>query len=71
MAFGYGPHSCLGYKWAIVEMKVFLVTLLSTFEFLPAEGVPITKVNSFLTRPFVKGEWSAGSQLPVMVRELK
>lgn len=49
-------------------MKVFLVVLLSSFEFLPVEGVRILKGNSILTRPYVKGE--KGPQLPLIVREL-
>lgn len=71
MTFGYGPHSCLGHKWATMEMKIFLVVLLSAFEFSTPEGVHISKHNSILTRPYVKGEWKSGSQLPVMIRELK
>jgi hypothetical protein len=50
-------------------MKVFLVVLLSAFEFLPVEGAQIVKGNSMLTRPYVKGEKAA--QLPLIVRELK
>ena len=69
MTFGYGPQSCLGHRWATAEMKIFLVVLLSTFEFLPVEGVQIIKHNSILTRPYVKGE--KGTHLPLIVRELK
>jgi len=69
LSFGYGPHSCLGHRWAIAEMKIFLVVLLSSFEFLTVEGVQIVKYNSMLTKPYVKGE--KGPQLPVIVRELK
>ncbi|KDR85255.1 hypothetical protein GALMADRAFT_108155 [Galerina marginata CBS 339.88] len=71
MTFGCGPHFCLGHKFATAEMKVFIATLLPRFEFSPAANVKISKFNSILTRPFVSGKWSSGTQLPVMVRELK
>jgi len=71
MTFGYGPHSCLGHRLSTAEMKVFLVVLCSSFEFRPVKDVKINKYNSILTRPYVTGEWAAGAQLPVIVRELK
>ena len=55
----------------MAEMKVFLVVLCSSFEFRPVKDIKINKYNSILTRPYVTGEWAAGAQLPVIVRELK
>jgi len=68
MTFGLGPHSCLGYKFTINEMKAFLATILLQFAFTPAEGVEILKHNSILTRPYVKGKWDQGLQLPIVVK---
>ncbi|MCJ1274219.1 hypothetical protein MMC21_002014 [Puttea exsequens] len=31
MAFGYGPRSCVGYKFAILAVKIYLITLLKTY----------------------------------------
>ena len=67
MTFGFGPHSCLGYKFTVNEMKVFLATILPQFTFTPAEGVEITKLNSILTRPYIKDNWELGTQLPINV----
>jgi len=32
MSFGYGPRNCVGYKFAILAAKVYLVTLLKTYQ---------------------------------------
>lgn len=71
MTFGLGPHSCLGHWFAVAEIKIFIAALLPHFEFSPVEGIKISKFNSILTRPFVSGKWSAGTQLPLVVREVK
>ncbi|KAF8973810.1 cytochrome P450 [Flammula alnicola] len=71
LTFGYGPHSCVGYRFSIAEIKVFIATLLPHFEFRPAEGVKIAKFSTILTRPYVAGKWSEGTKLPLVVRELK
>lgn len=71
LTFGYGRQSCLGYKFTLAEIKIFMAILLPQFEFKPAEGVSISKFNTILTRPFVSGKWSAGTQLPILVREIK
>lgn len=70
MTFGYGPQSCLGYKFSMAETKVFIMILLLNFTFSPVEDVQITKVNSVLTRPFLSGKWAEGTQLPLRVRQL-
>lgn len=71
MTFGYGPQSCLGYRFSIAEMKCFIATLLPQFEFRPAEGVKVGKFNTIITRPYVSGKWSEGTQLPISICELK
>jgi len=70
MTFGYGPQSCLGYKFSMAEIKVFITLLLLNFAFSPLEDVKITKFNSILTRPFLSGKWAQGTQLPLRVRQL-
>ncbi|KAK3315594.1 putative cytochrome P450 [Apodospora peruviana] len=32
MSFGYGPRNCVGYKFAIMAVKVYLITLLKTYK---------------------------------------
>jgi len=70
MTFGYGPHSCLGYRFTVAEIKIFIASLVPHFDFSPAKDVKILKFNSILTRPFVSGKWNSGTQLPLCVREV-
>ena len=66
MSFSYGPHSCIGTKFSISEIKVFVATLVPHFVFEPAET--IAKFNAVLTRPYVKDKFSLGSKLPLKVK---
>ncbi|KAF8167846.1 cytochrome P450 [Crassisporium funariophilum] len=71
MTFGFGPHSCLGYKFTMAEIKIFIATMLPQLAFSPVEGVKIVKFNSILTRPYVSGQWAAGTQMPLRVQHIK
>lgn len=42
LAFGAGPRNCIGMKFALVEMKLALVNLLTNFEIFPSENTPKT-----------------------------
>ncbi|KAG5654282.1 hypothetical protein H0H81_005131 [Sphagnurus paluster] len=55
MTFGMGPHSCLGYKFTINEMKAFIATILPQFIFSPV--AEISKFNSILTRPYIRDKF--------------
>ena len=39
LAFGMGPRSCIGYKYALVNMKIMLFHLLTKFKFKPYKKV--------------------------------
>ncbi|KAJ7630451.1 cytochrome P450 [Roridomyces roridus] len=68
MSFSFGGHSCPGARFALIEAKVILATLLAHFVFSPVEGIEIGKFNSVLTRPFVRGKLQEdGIQLPLRV----
>jgi cytochrome P450 len=67
MTFGFGPHSCLGYRFTIAEMKIFLAIFMSRFVFSPMEGVEISKFNTIMSRPFIRDKWELGACLPVSV----
>ncbi|CAE6421498.1 unnamed protein product [Rhizoctonia solani] len=57
MTFGAGPRSCIGYKFAILELKIVLSRLVKTFRFEPGQ-------HSI--------EWSAyGCLSPHVVRKLE
>ncbi|KAJ7866939.1 cytochrome P450 [Mycena olivaceomarginata] len=64
-----GPHNCIGFRFAIVEMKSLLFALVRAFEFEPA--VPTGGITFSLTpvmRPRVLAEPEGGNQLPLIVR---
>ncbi|KAH8112415.1 cytochrome P450 [Phellopilus nigrolimitatus] len=69
MTFLGGAHSCIGYRFALIEMKALLFTLLRTFEFglaVPVEE--IEKRSLVVTRPYLKSNMKAGAQMPLMVK---
>ncbi|KZP00662.1 cytochrome-450 hydroxylase [Calocera viscosa TUFC12733] len=66
MTFSAGPRACIGVRFSIIEMKIFLFHLIRSFEFVSRER--IIKHNVVLTRPFVRGRRK--SQLPLIIRRV-
>lgn len=67
MTFGFGHHSCLGYKFSIAEIKVFVSTVLAQFVFKPDTSIEIGKFNAIVTRPYILDKWELGTRLPMVV----
>jgi len=66
--FSGGVRSCIGWRFAVVEMQAFLITLLSNFEFSIPEGAKdIRRDRSGVMTPMVVGEEDRGAQLPLQV----
>ena len=65
MSFSQGPSSCIGWRFAILEMKVFISVLARYFTFEPV--AEIRKFNTVVTRPFVKHKLEDGAQLPIRI----
>ncbi|KAG8864404.1 hypothetical protein FRB97_005055, partial [Tulasnella sp. 331] len=65
MTFLAGPRSCIGFRLSIIEIKTFIFVLIAAFTFEPVSGIEIFKMNVVLTRPYVKGQYKKGSQLPL------
>ena len=65
MSFSQGPSSCLGWRFAILEIKAFISVLARDFTFAPAEE--IRRLNTVVTRPYVKGKPGDGAQLPIRI----
>ncbi|OJA18829.1 hypothetical protein AZE42_00859 [Rhizopogon vesiculosus] len=65
MTFSFGPHACPGWKFSILETKIFIATLIPHFLFEPAAD--IQKFNAILTRPYVYDQFEFGTRLPVKI----
>ncbi|KAK0435452.1 cytochrome P450 [Desarmillaria tabescens] len=72
MTFSAGSRSCIGWRFAVMEMQTILANLIRHFEFsLPEGGVEVLHFpGSPGVIPFVKGKAHLGSQLPLRVRVL-
>ncbi|ODN87686.1 hypothetical protein L198_06910 [Cryptococcus wingfieldii CBS 7118] len=68
MTFIGGPRNCIGYKFALQQMKILLFVLLRNFEFRPLKSGPeMVYKPSAVVQAFVKGEEHLGVQIPLMV----
>ncbi|KAF8202811.1 cytochrome P450 [Mycena galopus ATCC 62051] len=69
LTFFTGPHSCVGIRFSLVEMKALLFTLVRAFEFEEAgpKGAIGRAVVGFLQRPAVLAK-GPGSGLPLIVK---
>ncbi|CDO75066.1 hypothetical protein BN946_scf184605.g7 [Trametes cinnabarina] len=72
LTFLGGQHACLGFRFALMEIKATVFTLLRAFEFdlaVPAED--IGESSTLLIRPVRISEIESGPQLRVIVRAYK
>ncbi|CAK5270143.1 unnamed protein product, partial [Mycena citricolor] len=70
LTFIGGPRNCIGYRFALAEMKALLFTLVRSLEFelgVPAEQLS-QKGTAIVMRPIVLSEPEKGNQLPLIVR---
>ncbi|KAJ7505563.1 cytochrome P450 [Mycena galericulata] len=63
-----GNRACIGYKFALIEIKIFLYTLVKDIEFRQDPSLVIEKKVNVVTRPFVKSEPELGNQMPLYIR---
>jgi len=69
LTFNGGARSCIGYRFALVEMKALLFSLVRTFEFELA--VPVEDIEEramLVTRPYLKSDKNGGAQMPLIVK---
>ncbi|GAA5925029.1 hypothetical protein JCM1841_004053 [Sporobolomyces salmonicolor] len=72
MTFLAGPRSCIGYKFALLEIKVVLSVLIDAFEFAPRDpNIRVERGVQVITRPYVVGEFGLGTRMPLKVRFAK
>jgi len=67
LTFSAGPRSCIGMRFSMIEMKVFLYLLLTNFTFMET-GEKIIPANMILTRPYIARRFKEGSQCPLLVK---
>ncbi|KAF8839811.1 cytochrome P450 [Paxillus ammoniavirescens] len=69
LSFLGGPRACIAYRFAIVEMKALLFTLVRAFEFESAVPTSqIGKLGTPLQRPIRRGDPTKKAQLPLFVK---
>lgn len=72
LSFIGGPRSCIGFRFAIVEMKALLFSLIRSFEFeLAVSPDQVIQRASIVTRPALRSEPEKGFQLPMRIRRAK
>ncbi|KAF7976482.1 hypothetical protein HWV62_6757 [Athelia sp. TMB] len=69
LTFLAGPRSCIGYRFALAEMKALIFTLVRSFEFeLAVPANDIIAKQSIVSRPIVRTNREAGNQMPLLVK---
>ncbi|KAG9122297.1 cytochrome P450-dit2 [Ceratobasidium sp. 392] len=63
MTFGGGPTSCIGFKFAVLEIKVMIATLVKTFGFKPSERESVWETMG-IQFPYLKSEMKDAEKLP-------
>ncbi|OSX56492.1 hypothetical protein POSPLADRAFT_1159998 [Postia placenta MAD-698-R-SB12] len=66
----YGTRACIGFRFAINEIKIFLFVLVRDIEFLMDESIEIEKKVNVVARPWVKSEPDMGNQMPLYLRRV-
>jgi hypothetical protein len=69
LTFGAGSHACIGHRFAIVELKIILHTLITGLQFKLAVDVSeIGEIgNGIVARPGFKNAREKGATLPMIV----
>ncbi|KAJ7750121.1 cytochrome P450 [Mycena maculata] len=68
LTFAGGLRTCMGWRFAVLELQAFLIELLSDFEFsLTPEAMRIRREACIVMVPTVEGRRDEGAQLPLRV----
>ncbi|ODN87678.1 hypothetical protein L198_06902 [Cryptococcus wingfieldii CBS 7118] len=72
LTFLGGPRNCIGYRFAIQQIKIMLFVLLRSHEFRELKSGPEALMKmSPAVQHFIKGEEHLGAQIPLMVVPLE
>ena len=65
-SFGYGPRACIGFRFALAEIKAFLFHIVRGFEFkLAVSQDEVWTRTGLLMHPLLRS--TNGVQLPVVL----
>ncbi|KAG8845041.1 hypothetical protein FRB91_002109 [Serendipita sp. 411] len=71
LSFIAGPRSCIGFRFALVEMKALLFALVRSFEFkLAVDADDVVGKVGIVTRPALRSRPQEGHQLPLLIRQV-
>ncbi|KAH9968095.1 cytochrome P450 [Russula dissimulans] len=72
LAFLTGSHACIGYRFAVTEMKAILFCFVRAFDFeLAVPPGHVTRKTLVAARPILTSDLDSGPQLPFIVRPAK
>ncbi|SJK99587.1 uncharacterized protein ARMOST_02895 [Armillaria ostoyae] len=66
--FAGGSRSCIGWRFAVMELHAFMIELLGSFEFSLDDNEEVRRESSFVMTPTVEGQIEKGSQLRLKVK---
>ncbi|KAG7442653.1 cytochrome P450 [Guyanagaster necrorhizus] len=67
-SFAGGSMSCIGWRFAVLELHAFLIEVINNFEFsMTTEAERVRREACSVMTPTVEGEVEKGSQLPLRV----
>ncbi|TDL17780.1 cytochrome P450 [Rickenella mellea] len=68
LTFSEGPRNCIGFRLAILELKIIIATLIRRFVFtLPSDDFEVQGRYFATLLPIVKGQESKGAYMPLKV----
>jgi len=69
LSFAGGVRSCIGWRFAVLEMHAFLAELVLNFEFsLTPEAHNIRREAAMVMAPTIEGDVAKGNRLPLFVK---
>lgn len=61
--------SCIGWRFAVLELQASLTELVNTFEFsMTPEALTVRREACLIMTPVLHGEVNKGCQLPLMIK---
>ncbi|KAI0642535.1 cytochrome P450 [Trametes meyenii] len=67
--FAAGPRSCIGYNYALTEMRIAVAHLVLAFKFSPSDKEIVWKLGGIVA-PSVRGSTSTSPEFPVVMSRI-